>query len=60
MYVFGGIFIATALHGLYNFSIMTLEGPVKIAIPIAILIILAFLVFSEFEKLKKIKGVCKV
>jgi len=60
MYVFGGIFMAVALHGLYNFSIMTLEGPIKIAIPIAILIILAFLVFSEFEKIKKLKGICKI
>ena len=60
IYIIAGFVMATALHGLYNFSIMVLEGPAKIAIPIAILMALAFLVFSEFEKLKKIKGVCKI
>jgi len=60
MYIFSGMFIAVALHGLYDFSIMTLEGSLKIALPAAILIILAFLVFSEFEKLKKLKSVCQL
>lgn len=60
IYVIGGFFIATLLHGLYDFSIMALKGPLTIAIPITILVVLAFLVFSEFEKLKKLKGVCKL
>jgi hypothetical protein len=55
-----GLSVAIVLHGLYDFSIMTLEGYEKLAIPAAILIILAFLVFTGFEKLKKINSVCKV
>ncbi|MEK7658821.1 MAG: PrsW family intramembrane metalloprotease [Patescibacteria group bacterium] len=57
-YVFFGLFIAVVLHGAYNFSIMTLEGPIKIIIPIVILITLACFVFAGFEKLKKLKGIC--
>jgi len=55
-----GIFISVALHGLYNFSIMTIGGPLKIIIPVAILVFLAFFVISGFEKLKKIKSICKI
>lgn len=60
IYVISGFFIATLLHGLYDFSIMVLKGPLTIAIPITILVALAFLVFSEFEQLKKLKGICKI
>jgi RsiW-degrading membrane proteinase PrsW (M82 family) len=59
-YVVYGIIIATVLHGLYNFSIITIEGPLKIIIPVIILISLAYFVISGFEKLKKMKSVCKV
>ncbi len=55
-----GIFMAVVLHGLYDFSIMTLGGYLKFAIPALIILTLAFFVFSSFEKLKKIKGVCKL
>jgi len=55
-----GIIIATLLHGLYDFSIMTIGGPLKVIIPIAILIFLAFFVASGFKKLKKLKSICKV
>lgn len=55
-----GIFVATVLHGLYNFSIITLEGYIKFAIPVIVILTLAFLVLSGFEKLKKMKGVCKI
>ncbi len=55
-----GVIIAVGLHGLYDFSIMTIEGPLKIIIPITILIALAFLVISGFEKLKNMKGVTKL
>lgn len=55
----GGILIATALHGLYNFSIITLDGYIRFAIPAVVIITLAFLVFAGFENLKKMKGVCK-
>jgi len=59
-YVAYGILISVGLHGLYDFSIMTMEGLFKIVTPILILIVLAFLVFSGFEKLKKMKGICKL
>lgn len=55
-----GIFVAVLLHGLYDFSIMTLEGPAKIIIPIIILISLALFVFAGFEKLKKLKSITKL
>lgn len=55
-----GFLIAVLLHGLYNFSIMTLEGMLKIAIPAATLILLAYFVITGFEKLKKLKSVCKI
>lgn len=52
-----GIAMATLLHGLYNFSIMTLDGYLKVIIPAIVIITLAWLVFSGFERLKKIKSV---
>lgn len=52
-----GIAMATLLHGLYNFSIMTLDGYLKVVIPAIVIITLAWLVFSGFERLKKIKSV---
>jgi protease PrsW len=55
-----GVLLAVLLHGLYNFSIITLDGYARFGIPVAIIITLAFLVFSGFEKLKKMKGVCKL
>ncbi|MBI2054357.1 MAG: PrsW family intramembrane metalloprotease [Candidatus Staskawiczbacteria bacterium] len=55
-----GLFLATLLHGLYDFSIMTLELPIKVIIPLAILVILAIFMISWFEKLKKLKSVCKI
>lgn len=55
-----GVVVAVLLHGLYDFSIMTLNGYAQTAVPGIIIITLAFLVFSGFEKLKKMKGVCKL
>jgi len=55
-----GIFVAVALHGLYNFSIMTLSGYAKFGIPVIIILTLAFLVISGFENLKKMKSICKI
>jgi len=61
--IFGiGILVATVLHGFYDFSIMTLTGQsnINIVIPLIIILILSFLVFSGFEKLKKMKSICKI
>ncbi|MFH1968081.1 MAG: PrsW family glutamic-type intramembrane protease [bacterium] len=55
-----GVTAAVLLHGLYNFSIMTLDGYLKLVIPAIIIISLAFIVFSGFTKLKKMKGICKI
>ncbi len=48
-----GIIMATVLHGIYDFSIMTLEGNAKFAVPMIIMLTLVFLIFSGLEKLKK-------
>ncbi len=55
---FLGLGIAIALHGLYNFSIIVIEGPMKIIIPTVILLVLAFFVSFAFKKLKKMKSIC--
>lgn len=55
-----GIFIAVLLHGLYNFSIMNIEGSLKLAIPILMLVSLAIFVTLGFKKLKTMESVCKV
>jgi len=56
--VVSGIGVATLLHGFYDFSIMTLEGYARFVVPAIIILALAFMVFTGFEKLKKMKGVC--
>ena len=55
-----GVFLATFLHGLFNFSIINIEGIFKIVIPAIILIYLGAFVFSRFRKLKKMTSVCKI
>ena len=55
-----GLGISVFLHGLYNFSIMELEGFLKFSIPIVIIIGLAIFVSFGFTKLKKLKSVCQV
>jgi len=55
-----GLFIAVLLHGLYNFSIMELEGKLAFLIPVLILIGLAIFVTFGFRRLKKLKSICKI
>ena len=55
-----GLFTVMLLHGLYNFSIMKIEGNLKFILPIIILISLALFVSLGFKKLKKLKSVCKI
>lgn len=52
-----GVIVATLLHGLYNFSIIQLNGSLKLIIPAGIIILLSVIVFRGFNKLKKIKSV---
>jgi len=51
--IFFGLTLAMLLHGFYNFSIMEIEGNLKILIPSTILIISAFFVSMGFKRLKK-------
>lgn len=55
-----GFILAISLHGLYNFSIIEIEGSLKFIIPILILISLTIFVTLGFRKLKKLKSVCKL
>lgn len=55
-----GILIATILHGLYNFSIITLRSPFNFIIPIAIIGGLAIFIMSKFNKIKNLKSICKI
>jgi RsiW-degrading membrane proteinase PrsW (M82 family) len=55
-----GIITATVLHGIFDFSMIILSKPANIVIPAIIILMLAFLVFAGFEKLKKMKGICKI
>ncbi len=53
-----GFSIIVLLHGLYNFSIMEVEGNLKFAMPIIILIGLAIFVSFALKKLLKLKSIC--
>lgn len=53
-----GLALATLLHGLYNFSIIEIESPLRIYILSLILLCLALFVSWGFQYLKKIKSVC--
>lgn len=55
-----GLFLATTLHGGYNFSIMEIEGWAKIILPIVIIIGLAIFVSWAIKKVKKLKSICEV
>ena len=56
--LFTGLGISIFLHGLYNFSIMEMEGSLRFLIPIIILITLSIFLSFGFKKLKKMKSVC--
>jgi len=60
LFTFWGILLATLLHGLYDFSIITLQAPLNYLIPLGIILGLAVAVMAAFDQLKKIKGVCVV
>ena len=55
-----GLLVATGLHGLYNFSIMTLGSPWNLLLPIGILAVLAWFMMYDFDEIKKIKSICKL
>jgi len=55
-----GILLATLLHGLYNFSIMTLKEPFNFILAGVIIAVLAIFVIYDFDEVKKLKGICKL
>jgi RsiW-degrading membrane proteinase PrsW (M82 family) len=55
-----GFFVAVALHGLYNFAIMKMDGIWQSLIPLMILIGLAGFTTWGFGKLKKLPSLCKL
>jgi len=54
-----GLLIAVLLHGFYDLSIIKIEGMAKFIIPIIILIFLSIFVSLGFQKVKKLKSICK-
>ena len=52
-----GLLIAVVLHGLYNFSIMKVEGNLRFVLPVIILVGLSILISLGFKKVKKLKSV---
>ena len=58
--VFAGITVAVILHGLFDFSMILLPYPANYAVPVVIILTLAFLTYVGFEKLKKMKSICKI
>ena len=55
-----GLFLATLLHGLYNFYIMMPEGYLRFLVPTIIIVGLALFVSFGFRKLKKMQSICKI
>ncbi|MCH8048851.1 PrsW family intramembrane metalloprotease [Patescibacteria group bacterium] len=54
LYVAAGLFVATLLHGLFNFYILEVQGAAKLVVPAIILIGLAIFVSMSFKQLQKI------
>jgi len=54
-----GLFIATLLHGLFNFYILEKDGAAKLLVPALILLGLAMFVSLGFRQLKKIRVIQK-
>lgn len=54
-----GIATATALHGFYDFSIMVLYSPFNFIIPATLVLGLAIFIIMEFDRIKKLKSICK-
>ena len=59
-FIFSGILLATTLHGLYNFSVITFKGTLQIAVPITILVGLAIFVIWAFNRVKHMKSIAEV
>jgi RsiW-degrading membrane proteinase PrsW (M82 family) len=60
LFLSSGFLLATGLHGLYDFSIIEIEGNLKIFIVFLILISAAIFLKFFFQRSKKIKSICKI
>lgn len=60
LYFMSGLFLASLLHGIYNFYIMTEGGYLRFLAPAIIIIGLAIFVSYGFKKLKNLKSVCNI
>lgn len=56
----GGILLAIILHATFNFVMMIVEEPLSYYLATFLIVTSAFLVFAGFEKLKKMKSICKI
>src|SRR3989344_3490112 len=59
-YAATGMFLAVLLHGLYDFSIMELQHPFNVMVPMAVVLGLAVFMVYAFRQIKKLKDVCKI
>lgn len=59
-FLLAGLALATAFHGLYNFSLTTAQSPFNLLIPITILLVLFAWMVYNFSKVKKLKSICKI
>ena len=59
-YTLMGITLATLLHGLYDFSIITLSTPLNFIVPLTIVLGLFTFVVVDFDEVKKVKSICKL
>ncbi|MDO8601327.1 MAG: PrsW family glutamic-type intramembrane protease, partial [bacterium] len=53
-----GLLIATALHGLYNFSIIEIDNGFRFLVPVIILMGLLIFVSLGFKRVKNLKSIC--
>lgn len=54
-----GLIFVSFLHGLYDFSIMDVEGVLKVIIVVILLVSMSFLLWALILKIKKMPSICK-
>lgn len=60
LYFITGLLISFILHGLYNWSIINIEGMAKFVLPLIILGALSIFLSFGIRKLKRLKSVCNL